>query len=97
MTKVSGNNKHGCGLSSNTAERLANHIRPHHLGRMEANQPLFFHIKGVADVPANNALKRTLLFYSLGNAGDQKAYHLSPDQRPAEETYANYLAELGKV
>ena len=58
---------------------------------------LFFHIKGVADVPANNALKRTLLFYSLGNAGGQKAYHLSPDQRPAEETYANDLAELGKV
>ena len=58
---------------------------------------LFFHIKGVTDVPANNALKRTLLFYSLGNAGGIKAYHLSPDQRPADETYANYLAELGKV
>ena len=58
---------------------------------------LFFHIKGVQDVLANNALKRALLFFSLGNAGGQKAYHLSPDQRPAEETYANYLAELGKV
>ena len=58
---------------------------------------LFFHIKGVQDVAANNALKRTLLYYSLGNAGGQKAYHLSPDQRPAEETYVNYLAELGKV
>ena len=58
---------------------------------------LFFHIKGVQDVPANNALKRTLLFYSLGNAGGIKAYHLSPDQRPGDETYANYLAELGKV
>ena len=41
---------------------------------------LFFHIKGVTDVAANNALKRTLLFYSLGNAGGVKAYHLSPDQ-----------------
>ena len=58
---------------------------------------LFFHIKGVQDVAANNALKRTLLFYSLGNAGGVKAYHLSPDQRPPNETYADYLAELGKV
>ena len=58
---------------------------------------LFFHIKGVTDVAANNALKRTLLFYSLGNAGGVKAYHLSPDQRPPNETYTDYLAELGKV
>ena len=64
-----------------------------HLKRLN----LFFHIKAVNDVAANNALKRTLLFYSLGNAGGIKAYHLSPDQRPADETYANYLAELGKV
>ena len=58
---------------------------------------LFFHIKQVADVAGNNALKRTLLFYSLGNDGGVKAYHLSPDQRDPNETYAVYLAELGKV
>ena len=58
---------------------------------------LFFMLKGVTEDAANNALKRTLLFYSLGNAGGIKAYHLSPDVRPAAETYANYLAELGKI
>ena len=64
-----------------------------HLKRLN----LFFHIKQVADVAGNNALKRTLLFYFLGNDGGVKAYHLSPDQRDPNETYAVYLAELGKV
>lgn len=54
-------------------------------------------VRGIADVIANQNLKRTLLFLSLGEQGQQKAYHLSPDARPAVETFAEYVDVLSAL
>ena len=42
-------------------------------------------------------MRRVLLYLSLGNEGAQKAYHMSPEQRPPDETYAAYVAALSQI
>ena len=54
-------------------------------------------VRGIADVAANQNLKRTLMFLSLGEKGQQRAYHLSPDVRPAAETFAEYVEALSAL
>ena len=64
-----------------------------HLGRIN----LTFMVEGLTDTPANSQLRRVLLYLSLGNAGAQKAYHMAPDQRPAAETYVQYVEALSQI
>ena len=64
-----------------------------HLGRVN----LTFAVEGLTDVPANAEMRRVLLYLSLGNEGAQKAYHMSPEQRPPNETYAAYVAALSQI
>ena len=37
------------------------------------------------------------MFLSLGEKGQQRAYHLSPDVRPAAETFAEYVEALSAL
>ena len=64
-----------------------------HLGRIS----LTFLVEGLPDIAANAQMRRVLLYLSLGNAGAQKAYHMAPDQRPQEETYAHYVEALSQI
>ena len=64
-----------------------------HLGRVN----LTFAVEGLTDIPANSEMRRVLLYLSLGNEGAQKAYHMSPEQRPPDETYAAYVAALSQI
>ena len=64
-----------------------------HLGRLN----LTFLVEGLPDNAANSQLRRVLLYLSLGNAGAQKAYHMAPDTRAPEETYAQYVEALSQI
>ena len=64
-----------------------------HLGRIN----LTFLVEGLTDIPANAEMRRVLLYLSLGNEGAQKAYHMAPDQRPPNESYAQYVTALSQI
>ena len=64
-----------------------------HLGRIS----LTVLVEGLPENAENSQMRRVLLYLSQGNAGAQKAYHMAPDQRVADETYAQYVEALSQI